>query len=545
MFAKAVWNPKNKNDLDVYKEVQNKLQSRTLISQFSNAYNTISQLLEQKTEFTREYYSLIARLGRIGTIDNFVSVGDSGKLVPRFQKHLGVKGDVFILHDKQRVTDIIERGTLSSTARFIEFDLNHIKDSYDVPENYIDLVTINQGLHHIPLQELPKFLKFVYKILRDDGLFVIREHDATKELLPLIDVAHSTFNAVTGVSLEEEKLEIRGFRTIEEWRELVTSFGFLDLQTYELQDDDSTEDFMIAFAKPSTKVQKEPIKYSSRKEELEKKRLDQIDLLKQNYEKSGEKLFKSNPSSCHWRLPEWMLVRVTEAFSSFMHHTVFYRFPFLEFITLYWRLMFEEMDVVAKRFGTKTSLYGYGPTMNTIIGVVFTIVFLQMWLICLPIRLADYIFSGKNDNIEQIVVSSKSKINFEDIHPNIKVLKGINDVSDQQEDEFIYLLQTPRHIPFNQICHKLAELKDVDLLEVGGNSNDLIQLELIVSQRMSIKQLVEVPTFEHLFDFEYPVRDGKIHVAVGVKIKYLLTLIRAINQVDDIKIQQIMDFLFA
>lgn len=52
---------------------------------------------------------------------------------------------------------------------------------------------------------MQKFLKEVRRVLRPGGYFIFREHNCTPELLPLLDLAHSTFNAITGVPLSEEK----------------------------------------------------------------------------------------------------------------------------------------------------------------------------------------------------------------------------------------------------------------------------------------------------------------------------------------------------
>jgi hypothetical protein len=42
----------------------------------------------------------------------------------------------------------------------------------------------------------------------------------------MVDVAHSVFNAVTGVSEEEEAREIRAFRSVQDWRAILEDFGF-------------------------------------------------------------------------------------------------------------------------------------------------------------------------------------------------------------------------------------------------------------------------------------------------------------------------------
>ena len=66
----------------------------------------------------------------------------------------------------------------------------------------------------------------------------------------MLDMAHSIFNAVTGVTLRDETREIRAFRSILEWRDIISSVGFVDTMLYEMQEDDPTLDIMMCFYKP-------------------------------------------------------------------------------------------------------------------------------------------------------------------------------------------------------------------------------------------------------------------------------------------------------
>ena len=111
---------------------------------------------------------------------------------------------------------------------------------------------MNQGLHHIPQTRLMGFLAEIYRILRPGGLFIVREHDAADELMPMLDLAHSVFNVVGGISLRDERNEIRAFRPLLEWRRIVESAGFVDTMLYEVEEGDPTWDEMMAFCKCDT-----------------------------------------------------------------------------------------------------------------------------------------------------------------------------------------------------------------------------------------------------------------------------------------------------
>jgi SAM-dependent methyltransferase len=96
----------------------------------------------------------------------------------------------------------------------------------------VDLVTINQGLHHLNQAGLMDFLAQVKRILRPGGLFIVREHDATPDLLPVLDLAHSVFNAVLGVSPRDERAELRAFRPVAEWIEIMEAAGLSNTHLY-------------------------------------------------------------------------------------------------------------------------------------------------------------------------------------------------------------------------------------------------------------------------------------------------------------------------
>jgi SAM-dependent methyltransferase len=533
LYAKATWNPLNKTDLDVYKEVQEKLKKLSFLYTFVKIYKSLKQLITQKIELTREYHSILSMIGRIGLIDNYVCIGDSGKLIPKFKRVLKVKGNIYILHDKQRTLDFVEKGTIFDKSKFVEFDLENIKESYEIPENSIDLITINQGLHHIPLKELPKFLQFVWKILRKDGIFIVREHDATSELIPLVDVAHSTFNAITGVSIEEEQKEIRAFRTIDDWKQILTSFGFEDLHVMELQDDDPTEDYMICFKKPKEEIKIEIPEFQQNSKEAN------INELKKSFESKGKKLSHSNPASCHYRLPEWMIVRITEEFGKFMNKEVFIHFPYLSFVSLYWKIYFKEFQIVSKRYGLKKATLGYGPLMNMFVGFIFSAAFLQIWIVALPFRLMTKIFKEGNEGpVEQMIISSKIELNLQEIDSRIKTLE-----MKHFSDEILYILQVPRHLPFNEICFKFSKMKEIQILEIGGISDDILQIELILKERKLLKEIT-VDSFEVLFEFQYPVEMEEIHVSISVKVRDLLPFLCQCSQIEGIKIKQLFDYLF-
>ena len=87
----------------------------------------------------------------------------------------------------------------------------------------------------------------LHRIIRPGGLLLVREHDARLELVPLLHVAHTTFNAFTGVSFRDELAEPRLFLTVQEWRTLFTTYGFQDTFVSEKQPHDPTHNVLLSF----------------------------------------------------------------------------------------------------------------------------------------------------------------------------------------------------------------------------------------------------------------------------------------------------------
>lgn len=153
-------------------------------------------------------------------------------------------------HISDDLPAVIERGSLDPVGADVHWQLLEAGPFKEVPDNSADLVTMMQGLHHIPQQNLPRFLTEVVRVLRPGGLFIVREHDASPSLMPMLDLAHSVFNAVMGVTDKEEQMELRAFRSLSEWRKILESTGLEDSMLFEMEPYDPTVDEMMCFYKP-------------------------------------------------------------------------------------------------------------------------------------------------------------------------------------------------------------------------------------------------------------------------------------------------------
>ena len=249
-IAAAVYDPANENDLDIFTAVQASL-SNNGVGKMQKAWRSLNQLNAQRRELVRETGAILGRLGRLGNTHDYVSVGDAGKMILAFEEAFGMKGNFYVVNDKDdnSLNARLERCCSDPVAPVVLFRYDNPGKRLDLPDECADLVTMNQGLHHLEQSGLVAFLKEIQRVLRPGGLFLFREHDATPDLIPMLDLAHSVFNAVVGATVKDERTEIRAFRPVAEWRAILTGAGFTDTFLYEMEDGDPTEDEMLCFCK--------------------------------------------------------------------------------------------------------------------------------------------------------------------------------------------------------------------------------------------------------------------------------------------------------
>ncbi len=243
LVTTAAWDARKQNDDDIYGALLESLSKRnTPFTQLTSLWSQVKQLSDQKRELVRETVSVLARLGRVGHVHDYCSIGDHGKLILPLRKAVGMRGRAWIVHDElgneSNIAAVLERAAVNSVdvGEYVSIDYRAIRadgrEFGKIPDSSCDLVTLNQGLHHLLPEQLSYFLAAVYRVLRPGALFIIREHDLDTHkhphLLPMLDCAHMVFNAGTGVPLQMERDEIRGFRSNAEWRVILERAGFRD-----------------------------------------------------------------------------------------------------------------------------------------------------------------------------------------------------------------------------------------------------------------------------------------------------------------------------
>jgi SAM-dependent methyltransferase len=434
-------------------------------------------------------------------------------------------GHVFVINERERLTDIIERNSLFRLGTFIPYNFKHLTD-VPIPSASIDLVVCYMGMHHLPQEEISIFLKMIYRILRPNGLFLFREHHAYEELIPLLDVAHMVFNAVTGVDYESEINEIRAFRTIEQWRSCLRQAGFEDTFIYDEQDDDPTDDIMIVFRKPIEENLN--VHDNDLNEIVENGIYDRISAI---------------PESNYFRPCEWFVVRICMEFGQYLNHTPFHKFPYMKFLSHYWSLFYIETDSVIKKFGIKAAMVASpGFIMNGFIGILLSISFMQMAFISFLILT----FSGETKpEYEQLVLEQTAEIDNCNFNFQESIDHRISNVQVLKEKS-CYAVRVPRHHVYTSILKKLAlHRAKFNLLRIS-NLDGQIQIELTINNNdeQRLLWLKQYSNINVIFEYKNPTNITKTHLIIGVKIKYLFVFLRDCATFEDdhsLTIVQIFD----
>ena len=92
-----------------------------------------------------------------------------------------MQGKIWIAHDTHPssidIPVVLERGSVDAIGEYVPLDYaKHTQ--WNMDNECVDLVTMNQGLHHLPQLQIIEFLEEIYRVTRPGGLFIVREHDA-------------------------------------------------------------------------------------------------------------------------------------------------------------------------------------------------------------------------------------------------------------------------------------------------------------------------------------------------------------------------------
>lgn len=220
----------------------------------------------------------------------------------------------------------------------------------EVEKESIDLLACLGGLHHIPKARMDAFISSMHRTLRPGAVLLMREHDAKDESLKDIAAAvHSFVNASDDVPWTVEQREVRDFRSMQEWTEVMSKHGFQQLSSKSLVlTDDPTKNAMTAFVKtPQT-----------------------IDELRtaMNYRKIGKR--PKDGTRATWI--EWGNVRFSKQYAEFIQDHHDHAFDYVGHLRQHWQHFYHYIKEGMKDPEVKLSNLIFSDNMAMNIFILFT-----------------------------------------------------------------------------------------------------------------------------------------------------------------------------
>ena len=410
---------------------------------FYRSFQSLTQQVDEMTHQTKQFV-------KTKSIQGYLEIGTSGRYVKSLKKALNISGPIFIMPPPQTSFALFERKSLFSVGKTIPLTYQPIRTT-SIPDESLDLVTCYIGLHHVPSDLLDDFIASLHRILRKGGNLIIRDHDGTEELKPLLHVVHSVYNAVTGVSMRNEQAEIRNFQPLQFWIDTITAHGFSVSSTQLLQKNDPTQNTLVCFTKQASSQNEDDV-IQLKKEFLPRE--------KEPYERELVATYLT-PIECR-------SVDELQNLSSFLNHTPWYQYPYLKSIGSFWKHTAANTQAARRLCGTQQAFFSSAAITNFFIGSVMTGLYAQLSLLSVGPRLM-YSLPGNADalTIKAIVYGPSEKLlTFEP--SKTKIIKRYK--------TGITLIELPRYLPFTELIQKLAE-QDIAIIEIAGHKEICVQIE--------------------------------------------------------------------
>ncbi|WP_434145673.1 GNAT family N-acetyltransferase [Photobacterium leiognathi] len=236
------------NDEAIYEELQYALVD--IKPALGDIRYALPALAKQKREMIKQTQAILPTKHHL---EGYLEIGTTGRYVNGLKKALKLSGKVFISNDMtpdHSLAEIAERGSIKPVGEFFALDdYEPIPDNI-IADNSLNLITCYIGLHHCPPDKLDAYIASICRVLKSDGYFVLRDHDAgTTQQRTFCSLVHTVFNAGINVSWLDNQAELRNFQGIDYWIAALEKHGLCDSKQYLLQDHNPSLNTLMCFKK--------------------------------------------------------------------------------------------------------------------------------------------------------------------------------------------------------------------------------------------------------------------------------------------------------
>ena len=251
----------------------------------------------------------------------------------------------------------------------------------ELGDKTVDLLAVLGGLHHIPEERLEPFVESLHQVLKPGAVLLLRDHDAGDEKVKAIAAAVHTFvNATAKVCWQEESREIRAFKSLQDYKQLMIDKGFDCVSPNALiLKDDPTRNGTLAFVRrPTTE------------EELE-----------QAISYRNDPLRSKQGTRATWI--EWGNVRSSKQYAEYIQNHPAYSFDSIGHLRQHFRYFFEYIkECRAEKISWGELLFSTDMAMNLFILLATAVQCSIGTVVSIPSRLIARMRYGKNwaDQVE-------------------------------------------------------------------------------------------------------------------------------------------------
>lgn len=235
-------------DREIYQQTQTDLKD---IDHFYNTFTyALPSLWKQKEVMAEQAYDLLK--GR-NSYDGYLEVGSSGRYLDYLEEKIEITGNRYYSDVKAPgygLQEMVERGQVFIGADYVAMNDYQTNFNASIPNNSLDLITVYIGFHHCPISLRETYIGDLVKLLRKDGVLILRDHDCTDDqITDIVNMAHDVFNLGTMESWEYNETELRNFYSLAYIQSFIEKMGLTYGGKSLYQEGDPTKNALMLFTK--------------------------------------------------------------------------------------------------------------------------------------------------------------------------------------------------------------------------------------------------------------------------------------------------------